>query len=210
MSATERVVFRCYENQEPMWEAYGIDHAVYGSGDSLSEARDDIKAAISLLLEVEEDSIELDEFHERLARGADDKYPDVWVRALQDRKSERMLERRKIQESIKKLLEKNPEYVGTFRNGIASTGDIIAVVSFEDDMLYDVMGQIGSTDLIYLCMPEGDTLYWQTLFTSEASVPLEAARRISDLELGDCVTVGQFMRVTHAKVNEAEKFLAIA
>ena len=49
MGTTERVVFRYYENPAPQWEAYGIDSAAYGSGDTLAEARADIKSAISLL-----------------------------------------------------------------------------------------------------------------------------------------------------------------
>ena len=49
MGTTERVAFRYYENQAPQWEAYGLDSAAYGSGDTLAEARADIKSAISLL-----------------------------------------------------------------------------------------------------------------------------------------------------------------
>ena len=210
MNTTERVVFRCYENQSPQWEAYGIESAVYGSGEKLDDARADIKSAISLLHEVDEESIELDEFQERLARPGDDQYPDLWVRALHDYDPNRMLARRDVQELVKKVLQKHPEYVRTFSNGVASTGDIIAVVALKNDMLYDTMEQIGSTDLIYLCMPDWPALYWQTLFTSEAPVHPGVARRVADLGLGDCATVSDFMRATHATVDKAENFLVSA
>ena len=80
MGTTERVAFRYYENQAPQWEAYGLDSAAYGSGDTLAEARADIKSAISLLQEVDEESIGLVEFQEHLARPGDDQHPDVWIR----------------------------------------------------------------------------------------------------------------------------------
>ena len=82
---------RWYENQSPLWEAYGIDHSVYGAGDTLEVAREDVKSSIALHLEAEEGTIELDEFHEHLVRPEDSNFPDVWVRTLQDFNAQRML-----------------------------------------------------------------------------------------------------------------------
>ena len=65
MTTIQPVVFRCYENQDPQWEAYGVSQSAYGSGNTLAEARNDVKSALALLRDVSQDSIELEEFHAR-------------------------------------------------------------------------------------------------------------------------------------------------
>lgn len=210
MNTTERVVFRCYENQSPQWEAYGIDSAVYGSGEELTEARADIKSAIALLHEVDEACVEIDEFHEHLARPADAEYPDIWIRTLHDNDTGRMLARREVAERIKAFLAQHPQYARTFSNGVASTGDVVASVVLPDDMLIDSMGQVGESDCLYICMPKGHKLYWQTLFTSEFPALPQNATPVASLELGDCATVEEFMNKTHAEADKAANFLVSA
>lgn len=126
MTITKRAAFRYYENQSPQWEAYGLDSAVYGSGDTLADARADIKSAISLLHEVDEESIELVEFQEYLARPGDDHYPDIWIRVSRDYDANWALPSRVVQNLVDSFLRENPAY--SFSNGVAPTGDIIAVV----------------------------------------------------------------------------------
>ncbi len=126
MGTTERVAFRYYENQPPQWEAYGIDSAAYGSGDTLAEARADIKSAISLLHEVDEESIGLVEFQEHLARPGDGQHPDIWIRVSRDYDTNwGALPSRAAQNLVDSFLRENPAY--SFSNGVAPTGDIIAV-----------------------------------------------------------------------------------
>lgn len=127
MTITKRAAFRYYEGQPPYWEAYGLDSAVYGSGDTLADARADIKSAISLLHEVDEESIELVEFQEYLARPGDDHYPDIWIRIPRVYDINGELPSRVVQNLVDSFLRENPAY--SFSNGVAPTGDIIAVAA---------------------------------------------------------------------------------
>lgn len=210
MTTIQPVVFRCYENQDPQWEAYGVTQSAYGSGNTLAEARNDVKSALALLLDVSQDSIEIEEFHERCVRVADDTYPDIWLRTRQDRDGNKMLTRRHIVDAVKNELITHPEYVHTFDNGYASTGDIIAVVALPDDMLSDVLNQIGTADRVYLCMPVGDNIQWQTVFTAEAEDKPMGATPIANLPLRDSATVADFMKATGAMTDRAANYLVAA
>ena len=127
MTITKRAAFRYYENQSPQWEAYGLDSAVYGSGDTLADARADIKSAISLLYEVDEESIELVEFQEYLAHSGDGQHPDIWIRVSRDYDANWALPSRAVQNLVDSFLRENPAY--SFSNGVAPTGDIIVVAN---------------------------------------------------------------------------------
>jgi len=210
MTTIQPVVFRCYENQDPQWEAYGVSQSAYGSGNTLAEARNDVKSALALLRDVSQDSIELEEFHERCVCAAADAYPDIWVRTRQDRNGNKMLTRRHIVDAVKNELITHPEYVHTFDNGYASTGDIIAVVALPDDMLSDVLNQIGTADRVYLCMPVGDNIQWQMVFTTEAEDKPMGATPIANLPLRDSATVADFMKATGAMTDRAANYLVAA
>ena len=134
MTTTERVVFRYYEGQPPYWEAYGLDSAAYGSGDTLADARADIKSTISLLYEVDEESIELVEFQEYLARSGDGQHPDIWIRIPRVYDINGELPSRVVQNLVESFLRENPAY--SFSNGVASTGDIILVATLEKGIFY--------------------------------------------------------------------------
>lgn len=211
MNTTYSVVFRCYENQDPQWEAYGIHEAVYGSGSTLREAKEDIAGALALLTDVPVETVQLQEFHERLIRKADAQYPDIWVRILHDAGNfDQTSQRRHVAEFIKQQLDSHPSRVHTFDNGTASTGDIIAYVALPGDKLSDVLDQVGDADRIYLCMPHGEVLQWQTVFTREAENQPQHAEAIADLPLSERCTVQEFMETTHANEQQAENFLVAA
>lgn len=121
-----------------------------------------------------------------------------------------MLTRRHIVDAVKNELITHPEYVHTFDNGYASTGDIIAVVALPDNMLSDVLNQIGTVDRVYLCMPVGDNIQWQTVFTTEAGDKPMGATPIANLPLRDSATVADFMKATGAMTDRAANYLVAA
>lgn len=205
------VAFRCHAGVEAEWEAYGIDVPVYGSGKSLAETRLDVTSGFALHFDIDPGVIELNEFHEHCVYPETDDSEAVWVRTYQDSDPERMCRRRDVRDAIENTLRDKPSYLNTFRNGTASTGDIIATVCFEDDMLMDLLAQVGDTDRIFVCVPYPDGLYWQCLNTPEATnrhVAEEIAVR--DLKLGDAATVGDFMEATNASPSNPGSYLLTA
>lgn len=199
------VAFRSFRGY---WEAYGIDVPVYGFGESLAEVKADVQEALAAYFD-QDGPFEINEFQERRVHSADEACPDIWVRTFMDRDPDQMLKRREFADLIQKQLEMNPEYLATFRNGISSLGDIIATVCFEDDMLADLIDQIGDADLLYVCMPAKDGLYWNCVFTSDSEDHPSNSKPVSGLGLGDAATVGQFMYATNS-INAAPKSYLVA
>ncbi|MFI5504477.1 hypothetical protein ACFLIN_03820 [Corynebacterium kutscheri] len=179
-------------------EAYGINHPVYGYGETLTEAKADIQQALALLFDQPEGTTyDLNIHHEWCVYEGDGSTPTIWVRTFDDpHNSDRLLLRRKIKDQIQEYLRTNPDYLETFTLGRSVFGDVIAAVCFEDDMLIDALEQVGDLGSIYICTPTDERLVWECLFTDEAEdLPMEV-ERIADLGLGDCVTVGDLMRRT--------------
>lgn len=206
----QNIINVSFRNFNDYWEAYGINIPVHGYGDSLSSVKADIQDALCAYFEVDSHLFELNEFQERRVYKGNGEQPDVWVRCFMDHDSARMLRRRNIADLIEQRLKDQPGYLRTFDNGRSSLGDVIATVSFEDDMLVDLIDQIGDTDLIYVCMPAEDGLYWNCIFTPSAEGMPIAAARVSDLGLGDAATVGQFMHLTTQHDIAPKNYLASA
>ena len=198
------VAFRCYNGE---WEAYGINQPFYGYGETLTEAKTDVKEAIEALTETPAKHVKINEVHEHRVAEATETHPDVWVRTHHDLDGPRMLERRAIREYIKEALKQNPQYVRTFDNGESSFGDIIAIACLEDDMLIDLLEQVGEASRIFACVAYGNRLYWQCIFTEDAENKPDNVIDIKTLELSDAATVGDFMRATKPSINNPQRFL---
>lgn len=205
------VVFRCYSDVETSWEAFGINASVYGYGDTLAEARIDISEGLALHFSSDPREIKLNEFHEHCVYPETDSSEAIWVRTYQDLDPDRMCGRREVREAIKTALLEQPEYLNTFRNGAASTGDIIATVCYPDDMLGDLLDQVGDIDRLFVCMPHDRKFFWQCLVTPEAD-NRDASKEtpVSELGLSDAATVWDFMQATNASVGQPESFLLSA
>ena len=201
------VAFRCYNGD---WEAYGINQPFYGYGETLTKAKADVKNAIEALTETPANTIDINEYHEHRVAEATETHPDVWVRAHHDLDGTRMLERRATKERIEKALKRNPKYVHTFDHGESSFGDIIAIACLDDDMLIDLLEQVGEANRIFACVAYEGKLYWQCIFTEEAENKPDNAIDIETLELGDAATVGDFMRATKPSMTKPQKFLTAA
>ena len=200
------VVFRCCMEDGGGWEAYALSHSAYGFGDTLVEARKDITEALALLLDKSEDSIELNEYHERLILKAGEHHAYVWLRACQDMDSNRMLLRRRIGDGIierlRDALQDEPEAWGIFNNGLSLNGDIIVLACLPDDMLGDVFAQVASAHRLYLAVPYPNRLCLRRMHTNEATgrTP-ESEINIASFNLGAGSTVDDFIRVTSADHN---------
>ena len=135
MTRSINVALRHYRGEDPQWEAYGINDPFYGSGDSLSQARDDARNAAALLLEEPEEQLKVNEFHEHLVRPETGSDPAVWVRTHQDEDVNLMLARREIRTHIAEYLQAHPERMNTFTQGSGVMGDVVATDMFPDEPL---------------------------------------------------------------------------
>lgn len=192
------------------WEVYGLHHAAYGFGDDQLEARADFKESLSLLLDIPVSEIELNEFEERQVFPGTKQYPAVWVRVYRGGDIHRTLEGREISNSIREKLESDSRYLRTFKRGASSLGDVIATVCFEDDLLYDLVNQVGDTDLLYVCVPFGEKLLWTCLFTDDAEDMPQQKVNVGSLGLGINATVGEFMKASKASVDSPQGILVPA
>lgn len=210
MQNSHKVVFRRYEDE---WEAYAVDHGVFGYGESIYQAREDFKEALSLLLEVPVGEIHLDEYIEECVYEESESNPAIWVRTHQDwDDSDRMLGRRNIREMIRNHLQKSPEYLATFGGETSAFGDVIAAVCFSDDLLKDLLEQVGEADRLFVCVPVKEALLWNCVFTAEAdNLPAEKIN-IHSLNLPPLPTVGDFMMATGvtSKATNPKKILVSA
>ncbi|MFP7364276.1 hypothetical protein SFC07_00610 [Corynebacterium callunae] len=223
MNSIQNVVFRHYSALEPYWKGSGLNAAVYAAGDSLPEIREDMKQSLAALFDLEADEFDLCEFHECQAFEETDDLPSVWVRVPfplnghdnpKPDEVNQLLRRQEIAEFIGKYLVENPEAVkDTFGAGLASTGDVIAVVALPDDMLESVLEQVGDSDRIYVCMPDPNSsrLVWQAL-TSPVALDFnpEKSKPSSNLGLGHRATVAQFMSLTRANTEHAGNYALAA
>lgn len=221
MNTIQNVVFRQYTDDSPFWEGYGLTESVYAYGETLNEVREDMCEALSVHLEIAPEEIHLCEFHELKVFDCTESVPSIWVRTAEPlagegdaspSQIERVLHRRDVREAIIEYLQNNPSAAAsTFSNGVASTGDVVATVALPDDLLGSVLEQVGDTTRLYVCMPDGHSLYWQCVVTTEAldfnqedSFPLDA------LNMGDATTVREFMRQTHADTRKSKDYLLAA
>ena len=210
------VVFRCCMEDGGGWEAYALSHSAYGFGDTLVEARKDITEALALLLDKSEDSIELNEYHERLILKAGEHHAYVWLRACQDMVDpKRMLLRReigyKIIKELRHKLQNEPETWSIFDNGLSLNGDIIVLACLPDDMLGDVFTQVASAHRLYLAVPYPNRLCLRRIHTNEATdrTP-ESEINIASLNLGAGSTVDDFIRATSADHNAVREEYLVA
>ncbi len=202
MTTFVNVALRHYQGADPAWEAHGINYPFYGSGDTLTKARKDVReAAAALLLDEDDTHIEMLEFHEHLVRAETDTEPAVWVRTYQDGDSKRMLARRDVRDHIKDYLEKHPERMDTFTQGVGVMGDVVATVMFPDECLLHLLDQVGDGQRLYVAVPYSDGIYWQCI--SEEGLPDErpGGIAIDELPLSDSSTIGEFMKVTEASID---------
>ena len=210
MQNSYKVVFRRYEDE---WEAYAVDHGAFGYGESIYEAREDFKEALSLLLEVPVEEIHLVEYLEKCVYEESESNPAIWVRTRQDwDDSGRMLERRGIRQIICDHLQESPESLATFGGETSAFGDVIAAVCFSDDLLEDLLEQVGEADRLFVCMPTEEGLLWNCIFTAEAdNLPAEKIN-IHSLDLPSLPTVGDFMMATGvtSKATNPKKILVSA
>lgn len=157
----QKVVFRRYEDG---WEAYAVDHGAYGYGESLPQAREDFKEALSLLLEAPVEEILLDEYIEECVYKEDESNPAIWVRTHQDWDDpDRMLGRRDIRQIIRNHLHKSPEYLAEFRGETSAFGDVIVVACFPDEPLDNLLEQVGEADRLLVCTPTEEALIWKCI-----------------------------------------------
>ena len=212
------VVFRCCMEDGGGWEAYALSHSAYGFGDTLVEARKDITEALALLLDKSEDSIELNEYHERLILKAGEHHAYVWLRACQEvDHPDRMLLRRRIGDEISKNLrhelQNKPETWSIFDNGLSLNGDIIVLLCLPDDMLGDVFTQVASAHRLYLAVayPDSGQVWFRCMNTNEATdrTP-ESEINIASLNLGVGSTVDDFIRATSADHNAVREEYLVA
>lgn len=199
------VVFRHCEEAGDEWEAYALSYSAYGFGESLSEARKDIVEALALLLGRSEDSIELNEYHERLLRAANERHADVWLRAHQDVDSNRILLCWEVGNKISDLcymLCKKPEEWCIFDNGLSLNGDIIVLACLPDDMLDGVFKQVTSDHRLYLAVAYPERVYFRCINTNEATDRKpESEVAIASLNLGTGATVDDFIQATNVDHN---------
>ena len=207
MPITCKAVFR-FDGDE--WEAYGVEHNAYGFGQDRDEAKQDIISALALLLEVDVQEIELESYDERQVHPGTQTCPPVWIRTYLDSDAYKLLNRRNVRDYIQGLLERKPELLETFHNGQSSMGDIVATVAFAEDMLLDLLEQVGGTERLFVCMPQGQTIYWQCISTPKADNQSSDAKTIDELGLSDASTVGDFMRATHATEDNPQDYLVPA
>ena len=207
MSIAQNIVFRHYRGDDPCWEAYGIALAAYGSGGSLSEAKQDVREALAALLDVNEACVEIDECHEHCIYKETDSSPAVWVRTFHDHDPQRMLKRREIRDRVERLLDENPGYLSTFDNGISVTGDVVATVALEDDMLMDILEQVGDLGRLFVCMPVDGAVIWQCITTKDAEDRSDDEVPIASLNLGAAATIAEFMQLTEAKQERATDYV---
>lgn len=211
MAPAIKVAFRFYE-EDQTWEALGINVAAYGQGDSLAEARKDFLAALDVLLDdVDPADVYLEEYIERCARPETEHEPAVWVREYKDHDPKRMLMRRSLAELVKETLVNNPAYMKTFDDRVSTFGDIIAVATFEDDLLYDVLDQIGESKRLFIGTPRKDGhIYWQCLLHESQKVNGDGSKPVTSLGLSDASTVGDLYDATMPAPQEAKNILAPA
>lgn len=199
------VVFRHHKKAGDKWEAYALLHSAYGFGESLPEARKDIVEALALLLERSEDSIELNEYHERLLRAANERQADVWLRAHQDVASKHILLCWEVGTKIKNLchmLCNKPEEWCIFDNGLSLNGDIIVLVCLPDDMLDGVFKQVASAHRLYLAVAYPERVYFRCINTNEATDRKpESEIAIASLNLRAGATVDDFIQATNVDHN---------
>ncbi|AZA10430.1 hypothetical protein CGERO_00460 [Corynebacterium gerontici] len=188
------IAFRCYPQQSPKWEAYGINHAVYGSGDSLSETREDARQALGLHLDCNADDIYFTELHEHQVAVDTPDHPAVWVRTLHEESPRRDEFRREIREIIAETLVTDPQYYDVFAFGTASTGDIVATIALPDDLVSNLLAQVGGTDRLYVCLPSKQDLQWQCL-SNEFAEGEPGDVTVASLGLSDAASVADFSRL---------------
>lgn len=203
MTEFVNVALRHYQGADPQWEAYGINHTIYGCGDTLADARDDAIDAAALLLECDPRDIQVVEYHEHQVRAETDTEPAVWVRTYQDGDAGRMLARRNVRDHIKRYLERHPERMNTFTQGIGAMGDVVAAVMFPDDLLDQLIEQCGDSQRLYVAVPGPQgAIYWQCL-SEPGLIQGPGAITLSDLPLDESSTIADFMEVTGAGIEAA-------
>jgi len=158
-------VFRRYEDE---WEAYAVDPGAFGYGESLPQAREDFKEALSLLAEVPVEEIHLDEYIEECVYEEDESNPAIWVRTHQDWDDpDRMLGRRDIRQIIRNHLHKSLEYLAEFRGETSAFGDVIVVACFPNEPLEELLEQVEEDNRLLVCTPTEEALTWKCISAVE-------------------------------------------
>lgn len=204
MTGSVNVALRHYQGEDPQWEAYGINDSFYGSGDELAQAREDARNAAALLLDIPEDFLEINEYHEHLVRLETESEPAVWVRTRQDDDVDLMLGRRHVRDYIAEYLKVHPERMNTFTQGSGAMGDVVATVMFPNEPLRELIQQFGDSQRLYVAVPgPNNAIYWQCI--SEPGLPDSSPDTIAlrDLPLSESSTIWDFMEMTGANVNVA-------
>lgn len=204
MKRSVNVALRHYQGGDPQWEAYGINDPFYGSGDDLTQAREDARTAAALLLNVPEDFVEISEYHEHLVRPETESEPAVWVRTLQDADVNLMLARRDVRDCIAEYLKAHPERMNTFTQGSGVMGDVVATVMFPEEPLLELLDQFGDSQRLYVAVPGPNrAIYWQCI--SEPGLPDSPSDAIAlrDLPLSESSTIWDFMEMSRASVEVA-------